>query len=74
MLDSFRSMDRNGLSSCLKRRDMNSEMLFLTEYTIELEDSLKKDYIYATRAVQVNWDNGRTCVLINKLPQSDLFN
>jgi hypothetical protein len=43
---------------------------FLTEYTIELEDSLEKGYIYATRAVKVNWDNGRTCVLITSLLQS----
>ncbi len=43
---------------------------FLTEFTIELEDSLEKGYIFTARAVQVNWDNGRTCVLITSLPKS----
>jgi len=69
MLDSNQVNDRKVKFMSEKKRYEFGDA-FLTEYTIELEDSLEKGYIYATRAVQVNWDNGRTCVLITSLPQS----
>ncbi len=43
---------------------------YLTDYNIELTDSIDKGYLYETRAVEVNWDNGRTCVLITSLPEA----
>src|SRR3972149_4367483 len=69
MLDSNQINDRKVKFVSEKKRYEFGDA-FLTEYTIELEDSLEKGYIYATRAVQVNWDNGRTCVLITSLSQS----
>jgi len=35
---------------------------------IEIIDSKDKEFIYETRAVQVKWDNGRSCTLITNLP------
>jgi hypothetical protein len=69
MLDSNQVNDRK-VKFVSEKKKYEFGDAFLTEYTIELEDSLEKGYIYATRAVQVNWDNGRTCVLITSLPQS----
>jgi len=69
MLDSNQVNDRKVKFMSEKKR-YEFGAAFLTEYTIELEDSLEKGYIYATRAVQVNWDNGRTCVLMTSLSQS----
>jgi transposase len=69
MLDTNQVNDRKVKFMSEKKRYEFGDA-FLTEYTIDLEDSLEKGYIYATRAVQVNWDNGRTCVLITSLPQS----
>jgi hypothetical protein len=69
MLDSNQINDRK-VKFVSEKKKYEFGDAFLTEYTIELEDSLEKGYIYATRAVQVNWDNGRTCVLITSLPQS----
>lgn len=36
---------------------------------LELKDSNDEGYIFETRAVQVNWDNGKTSVLITSLPE-----
>jgi transposase len=69
MLDSNQINDRK-VKFVSEKKKYEFGDAFLTEYTIELEDSLEKGYIYATRAVQVNWDNGRTCFLITSLPQS----
>ena len=44
----------------------------LIDCKIDLEDSKEKGYIFETRAVQVNWDNGKTSVLITSLPK-ELF-
>jgi hypothetical protein len=41
---------------------------FLKDCKIELIDSKDKGFIYETRAVQVKWDNGRSCTLITNLP------
>ncbi len=41
----------------------------LVDCKIELEDSNEKGYIFETRAVQVNWDNGKTSVLVTSLPE-----
>jgi transposase len=69
MLDSNQVNDRK-VKFVSEKKKYEFGDAFLTEYTIELEDSLEKGYIYATRAVQVNWENGRTCVLITSLSQS----
>ena len=42
----------------------------LVDYTVELEDSSDKGYIFKTRAVQVHWDNGRTSVLVTSVPEA----
>ena len=41
----------------------------LVDCKIELDDSNEKGYIFETRAVQVNWDNGKTSVLVTSLPE-----
>ena len=69
MLDSNQINDRKVKFVSEKKRYEFGDA-FLTEFTIELEDSLEKGYIYTARAVQVNWNNGRTCVLITSLPKS----
>lgn len=40
----------------------------LTEGRIELIDSKEPKYIYESRAVQVQWDNGRSCCLVTSIP------
>ena len=40
----------------------------LFDCRIELEDSSEKDYIHESRAVIVNWDNGRQSVLLTDIP------
>lgn len=42
----------------------------LTESRIELIDSKEREYIYDSRAVQVHWDNGRTCCLVSSIPNT----
>jgi len=42
----------------------------LVDCTLELEDSNDKGYIFETRAVEVQWDNGRTSVLITSVPET----
>jgi hypothetical protein len=41
----------------------------LIDCQIELKDSDEKDYIYESRAVIVNWDNGRKAVIITDVPR-----
>jgi hypothetical protein len=41
----------------------------LIDCQIELKDSDEKDYIYESRAVIVNWDNGRKAVIITDIPR-----
>ena len=40
----------------------------LIDCQIELIDSDEKNYIYESRAVIVNWDNGRKAVIITDIP------
>lgn len=69
MLDSNQVTDRKvKFVSDKKRYELGDA--YLTDYKIELMDSIDKGYLYETRAVQVNWDNGRTCVLITSLPEA----
>jgi hypothetical protein len=41
----------------------------LIDCQIELKDSSEKDYIYESRVVIVNWDNGRKAVIITDIPR-----
>lgn len=41
----------------------------LIDCQIELKDSYEKDYIYESRAVIVNWNNGRKAVIITDIPR-----
>jgi transposase len=67
MLDSNQVNDRKVKFLSEKKR-YEFGKAYLTDYMIELLDSNDKGYVYETRAVQVDWDNGRTCVLITSLP------
>ncbi len=69
MLDSNQVTDRKVKFVSDKKRYEFGDA-YLTDYKIELMDSIDKGYLYETRAVQVNWDNGRTCVLITSLPEA----
>jgi hypothetical protein len=40
----------------------------LREVVIELEDSQEKGYLIRTRAIKIDWDNGKVTVLITSLP------
>ena len=40
----------------------------LREAVIELEDSQQKGYLIRSRAVKIEWDNGKTTVLLSSLP------
>lgn len=42
----------------------------LRDLDIELEDSNEKGYLISTRAIKIEWDNGRQTVLITSLPKS----
>jgi hypothetical protein len=42
----------------------------LRDLEIELEDSREKGYLISTRAIKIEWDNGRQTVLITSLPKS----
>ena len=41
----------------------------LRDLDIELEDSREKGYLIATRAIKIEWDNGRQTVLITSVPR-----
>jgi len=68
MLDSNQVNDRKVKFVSEKKRYEFGDA-YLMDFMIELVDSIDKGYIYETRAVQVNWDNGRMCVLITSLPE-----
>jgi len=40
----------------------------LQDVVIELEDSQEKGYLIRTRAIKIDWDNGKVTVLITSLP------
>jgi len=40
----------------------------LRELDIELEDSNEKGYLISSRAIKINWDNGKMTVLLTSLP------
>ena len=40
----------------------------LREIVIELEDSQEKGYLVRSRAIKINWDNGKKTVLMTSLP------
>lgn len=42
----------------------------LTDCDIELIDSKEPKYIYESRAVQVQWHNGRSCCLVSSIPET----
>ena len=42
----------------------------LRDLEIELEDSKEKGYLISTRAIKIEWDNGRQTVLITSLPKT----
>ena len=42
----------------------------LRDLEIEMEDSNEKGYLISTRAIKIEWDNGRQTVLITSLPKS----
>lgn len=44
----------------------------LRDCEIELEDSREKGYLFVTRAIQVQWDYGKTTYLITSLPMEIL--
>jgi transposase len=46
---------------------------FLTDCRIELIDSKDTGYIYDSRAVRVQWDNGKECCLVTSIPET-IFN
>ncbi len=46
---------------------------FLTDCRIELIDSKESGYIYESRAVRVQWDNGKECCLVTSIPET-IFN
>jgi transposase len=41
----------------------------LRELEIELEDSNEKGYLISTRAVKIEWDNGKVTILLTSLPE-----
>lgn len=69
MLDSNQINDRKVKFISEKKRYEFGDA-YLVDCIIELEDSNDKGYIFEVRAVQVFWDNGRTCVLITSLPKA----
>jgi len=40
----------------------------LRDLDIEMEDSNEKGYLISTRAIKINWDNGKQTVLLTSLP------
>jgi transposase len=42
----------------------------LTDCEIELLDSKEPKYIYESRAVRVQWDNGKSCCLVTSIPKT----
>ena len=71
ILDSNQFNDRK-IKSVSQEKRYDYGDAWLMDCTIELKDSNDKGYIFETRAVHVNWDNGKTSVLITSLPE-ELF-
>lgn len=46
---------------------------FLTDCRVELIDSKDSGYIYESRSVRVQWNNGKECCLVTSVPET-LFN
>lgn len=46
---------------------------FLTDCRVELIDSKDTRYIYESRAVRVQWDNGKECCIVTSIPET-IFN
>ena len=46
---------------------------FLTDCRIELIDSKETGYIFESRAVRVQWNNGKECCLVTSIPET-IFN
>jgi len=44
----------------------------VTDGEIELIDSKEPKYIFESRAVQVHWDNGKSCCLVTSIPKTQL--
>ena len=42
----------------------------LRDLDLELEDSNEKGYLISTRAIKIDWDNGKRTVLLTSLPRS----
>jgi hypothetical protein len=68
ILDDNQIKDRKFKHSKLETRYKygNSSLI---DCKIELPDSSEKSYIYESRAVIVNWDNGRKAVLVTDIPR-----
>src|SRR2546430_15522063 len=43
--------------------------LFRSDCQLELEDSREKGYLVVVRAIRIDWDHGKTTVLITSLPR-----
>jgi hypothetical protein len=69
ILDANQVNDRKIKAVCEKKRYEYGEA-WLVDCDIELEDSYEKGYLFETRAVQVQWDNGRMAVLITSLSKA----
>jgi len=66
-------LDKNQLNARkFKHLSKETEYLYgaatLVDCRIELPDSSEKDYLYESRAVMVNWHNGRQSVLVTNIP------
>jgi len=46
---------------------------FLTDCSIELIDSKEAGYIFESRAIRVQWNNGKECCLVTSIPET-IFN
>ncbi|MCP4123246.1 MAG: hypothetical protein GY751_15945, partial [Bacteroidetes bacterium] len=71
ILDANQVSERKIKAVCEKKRYEHGDA-WLVDCDIELEDSYEKGCLFETRAVQVQWDNGRMAVLITSLSE-DLF-
>jgi len=41
----------------------------LRDLDLEMEDSNEKDYLISTRAIKIDWDNGKQTILLTSLPR-----
>ncbi|MDP3105035.1 MAG: hypothetical protein Q8M95_10565 [Candidatus Methanoperedens sp.] len=68
ILDENQTKDRKIKNKRLETQYKYGKAL-LIDCQIELMDSDEKNYIYESRAVIVNWDNGRKAVIITDIPR-----